>query len=340
MEEERHRKPSSARAARDGSARGPIQPSSGPSSSCGITEGVDDAFWPRPVQSQPHFDAMLQQGMLAESLGFNMLWVHEHHSAGAMYPAPLMALAALAGRTQRVGLGTDRLLLPLYHSLRVAEEGAMVDTLSGGLLRLGVSAGYSPADLRAFDVPANERGRRMREGLQLIRAVWTGDHDALGDRFAHLRGYTIFPKPVQQPAPPIYVGATVDAAVRRAARLGDEFIISTTQRIGDLPRMLGVYHEELRTLGRDPALKVTVLNRIVHVVPDRAAKQEAIEFFGRGFLQLYDTWGHQNVTELDNSARSPAQVGREHFIIGEAALSVGKLTLGGTERPPAPRKSL
>jgi alkanesulfonate monooxygenase SsuD/methylene tetrahydromethanopterin reductase-like flavin-dependent oxidoreductase (luciferase family) len=272
-----------------------------------------------PVQSQPRFDAMFQQARLAESLGFHMLWAHEHHSQGMMYPAPLVALAALAGHTQRIGLGTNMLLLPLYHPLRVAEEGAMVDALSGGRLRLGVSAGYSPVDLQAFDVPANERGRRMREGLQLIRAVWTGAYEALGDRFPHLRGYTLFPKPVQQPAPPIYVGATVDAAVRRAARLGNEFLISATQPIGDIPRILGVYHEALRQLGRDPATKVTVLNRLVHVVPDRAAKQTAVQFFGERFLQLYDTWGHQNVTGLGNAARSLAEVSQEHFIIGEAA---------------------
>jgi alkanesulfonate monooxygenase SsuD/methylene tetrahydromethanopterin reductase-like flavin-dependent oxidoreductase (luciferase family) len=272
-----------------------------------------------PVQSQSRFDAMLQQEMLAESLGFDVLWAQQHHSEGMMYPAPLIALAALAGRTQRIGLDTNMLLLPLYHPLRVAEEGAMVDALSGGRLRLGVSAGYSPVDLQAFDVPANERGRRMREGLQLIRAVWIGEHEALGHRFSHLRGFTLFPKPVQQPAPPIYVGGTVDAAIRRAARLGDEFLISTMQRIGDIPRLLGVYHEELRTLGRDPAVKVTTLNRIVHVVTDRAAKQEAVNFFGERFLRLYVAWGHQNVTGLDSASRSLAQVSREHFIIGEVA---------------------
>jgi alkanesulfonate monooxygenase SsuD/methylene tetrahydromethanopterin reductase-like flavin-dependent oxidoreductase (luciferase family) len=277
-----------------------------------------------PVQFLPHFDAMLQQVLLAEALGFDGLWLQEHHSAGAMYPAPLMALAALAGRTQWIGLGTDMLLLPLYHPLRVAEEGAMLNALSGGRLRLGVSAGYSPADLQAFEVPANERGRRMREGLQLIRAVWTGEHEALGARFAHLRGYILFPKPVQQPAPPIYVGATVDTAIRRAARLGDEFVISATQRRGDIPRMLRVYHEELRRLGRDPAVKVTVLNRIVHVVPDRAAKQEALHFFGERFLRLYDTWGHQNVPGLDHASHSLVQVSQDRFRTDEAPGCVGE----------------
>jgi len=67
----------------------------------------------------------------------------------------------LAACTQRINLGTNMLLLPLHHPLRVAEDGAMVDVVSGGRLRLGVSAGYAPADLRAFAVPAGERARRM-----------------------------------------------------------------------------------------------------------------------------------------------------------------------------------
>jgi alkanesulfonate monooxygenase SsuD/methylene tetrahydromethanopterin reductase-like flavin-dependent oxidoreductase (luciferase family) len=72
-------------------------------------------------------------------------------------------------------------------------------------------------------------------------------------------------------------------------------------------------------LGRDPAVKVTALNRIVHVVTDRAVKQEAVNFFGERFLRLYNAWGHQNVAGLDNASRSLAQVSQDHFIIGEAA---------------------
>ena len=111
----------------------------------------------------------------------------------------------------------------------------------------------------------------------------------------------------------------MDAAIRRAACLGDEFIISAMQRRDDIPRMLSVYHDELRRLGHDPAVKVTVLNRIVHVFPDRAAKQAALDFFGERFLRLYDIWGHQNVTGRDPAAVSLAQVSQDHFIIGEVA---------------------
>jgi len=272
-----------------------------------------------PVQAQSCFDAMQRQAALAEDLGFDVLWAHEHHSQGMTYPSPLMTLAVMAPVTKRIKLGTNMLLLPLYSALRVAEEAAMVDVLSGGRLRLGVSAGYSPADLAAFGVPQNERGTRLREGMRLIREVWTGDHIDYAGRYAALKDFTLFPKPIQQPAPPIYVGATLDVGVRRAARLGDELLISTTQVADDIPRMIGVYHGELRKLGREPASKRTALNRIVFVVEDRAAKEQAMSFFRQRFLGLYDNWGHQNVTGLEGGSRSAAALGADYFIIGEPA---------------------
>lgn len=165
----------------------------------------------------------------------------------------------------------------------------------------------------------------MRDGLSVIRAVWTGEHVNIDDSLSQLVDFNLFPRPIQQPNPPIYVGATVDAAIRRAARLGDELLISTTQRLGDIPRILEVYHAELRKLGKDPAQKATALNRIVHVVPNRSSKQAAIEFFTSRFLRLYDAWGHQNVTELGETARSVAEVDADHFIIGEAAECIDKV---------------
>ena len=159
-----------------------------------------------PTQSQPLFDVMCLQAGLAEALGFDVLWAHEHHSGGTTYPSPLMTLAALAGVTRRIELGTNMLLLPLHHPLRVAEDAAMVDVMSGGRLRLGVSAGYSPADLQAFGVSPDARAKRMREGLSLIRAVWLGAPVSLDSELCQLRNFTLHPKPIRQPAPPIYMG--------------------------------------------------------------------------------------------------------------------------------------
>ena len=273
-----------------------------------------------PTQSRARFDAMCAQASLAEALGFDVIWAHEHHSGGSTYPSPLMTLAALAGVTTRIELGTNMLLLPLHHPLRVAEDAAMVDVMSGGRLRLGVSAGYSPADLEAFAVPPGLRAPRMREGLALIRAVWSGAPLSLDSELCRLHGFTLHPAPVRQP--PIYMGGTVDAAIRRAARLGDELIISATQRISDVPRILAVYAEALRAIGQQPEAKSPTINRVVHVLPDGAAKQSALAFFAKGLFSSYDAWGHQNITGLNAEARSLEQTDAEHLIVGEASFCI------------------
>ena len=231
-----------------------------------------------------------------------------------------MTLAALAGVTTRIELGTNMLLLPLYHPLRVAEDAAMVDVMSGGRLRLGVSAGYSPADLQAFAVPPGLRAQRMREGLALIRAVWSGVPVSLDSELCRLHDFTLHPRPIRQP--PIYMGGTVDAAIRRAARLGDELIVSATQRISDIPRILAVYAEALRAIGLEPEAKTPTINRVVHVVPDGAGKESALAFFAKGLFGSYDAWGHQNITGLNPEARSLEQTDAEHLIVGEASFCI------------------
>ncbi len=234
-----------------------------------------------------------------------------------MYPSPLILLSFLAGKTRHIALGTNMLLLPLHHPVRVAEEAAMVDAESEGRLRLGLSAGYSPTDMATFNVDPHSRAHTMETGVKVIRALLSGEHMDLDQSFSHLHGYTLFPKPVQRPSPPIYMGATVDQAVKRAARLGDELLISATQLLGDLPRMISVYHAELRQLGLLPEQKITTINRIVAVTESKSETEEAVNFFANKFLGLYDRWGHSNVTELNQNIRSPEQVTRDHFIIGE-----------------------
>lgn len=273
-----------------------------------------------PTQARPRFDVMCAQARLAEALGFCVIWAHEHHSGGSTYPSPLMTLAALAGVTTRIELGTNMLLLPLYHPLRVAEDAAMVDVMSGGRLRLGISAGYSPADLKAFAVPANARAKRMREGLSLIRAIFGGEPVSLDTELCQLRDFRLHPKPMRQP--PIYIGGNADTAIRRAARLGDELVVSATQRISDVPRILAVYAEALRALGQEPEAKTPTINRVVHVLPDGADKRSALAFFAKGLFASYDAWGHQNITALGAEARALEQTDAEHLIVGDASFCV------------------
>lgn len=276
-----------------------------------------------PTQSRPTFEAMGAQARLAESLGFDILWMHEHHSLGQMYPDPLMALAALAPETRRIGLGTNMLLLPIHHPVRVAQAAAMLDIMCNGRLHLGVANGYSPTDLRTFGVGSSHRGTRMSAGLSLIRKLWSGDAvSATGEGFT-LEGFRLFPLPMQKPAPQIYVGGHAPKAIERAARLGDRYIISTTQRIAQIPALIAIYHGALRARGA--ATRKPFLNRIVCAVGSAREKADAERLFGDRFLSAYGSWGHESVTGLDGHARDYARMSRDRFIIGEPAECVERI---------------
>jgi alkanesulfonate monooxygenase SsuD/methylene tetrahydromethanopterin reductase-like flavin-dependent oxidoreductase (luciferase family) len=273
-----------------------------------------------PTQSDPTCGAMMRQAERAESHGFEALWVHEHHSQRMMYPDPLLALGILAGVTRRIALGTNMLLLPIHHPLRVAQAGAMVDARSNGRLWLGVAAGYAPSDLAAFGVSPTARRTRMEEGLALIRAVWTQERVDFDGEQTKLRGFELFPRPCQWPRPPIYMGALAKPAIRRAARLADGYVLSAGSTIEEVRDRAQLYHDAVRELSDDPSQRrPLVVNRVVHVVASRAERDAAAVRFARGFLSFYDRWGHADVVRLGSDDRVYEETVRRHFILGEPA---------------------
>jgi alkanesulfonate monooxygenase SsuD/methylene tetrahydromethanopterin reductase-like flavin-dependent oxidoreductase (luciferase family) len=119
-----------------------------------------------PLQGQASFDETLRECEHAEAAGFDSVWLGEHHNNPILHPAPLIGLAAIASRTTRVKLGTGVLLLPLYHPMMVAEEGAMVDMISGGRLILGIGAGYAPEEFSAFGYSLKNGAVGWKKGLR------------------------------------------------------------------------------------------------------------------------------------------------------------------------------
>jgi alkanesulfonate monooxygenase SsuD/methylene tetrahydromethanopterin reductase-like flavin-dependent oxidoreductase (luciferase family) len=150
----------------------------------------------------------VEEVVVAERLGFDGVWVSEHHlTSDGMLPAPLVMAGVLAGRTSRIQVGTNILVLPLHHPLRVAEDAAVVDLVSGGRLSLGVGQGYSEREFGAFGVDRRRRGDLLEEGVRVIREAWA----------------EVEPRPHGNI--PIYVAGVTAAGLRRAARLGDGVII-------------------------------------------------------------------------------------------------------------------
>lgn len=173
----------------------------------------------------------LELAALADDAGFASFWLAEHHGAADGYNSALLPfLSAVAARTHRIEVGTAVLLAPFHDPLRVAEDAAVVDNISGGRLNLGLGLGWAPEEYRMFGVPQARRGKRLDEFVQVLRLAWTQDRFSFDGEFFAYDDVSITPKParvrasgIELPHPPIFLGGNADAALRRAARLGDGY---------------------------------------------------------------------------------------------------------------------
>jgi probable F420-dependent oxidoreductase len=189
---------------------------------------------------------------LAESLGFDSAWVSEHHGASDGYlPSLLPMLAALAASTERMQLGTGVVLAPLHDPLRLAEDAAVVDQLSGGRLILGLGIGWRDEEFRMFGVPRSERAIRTAETIDVLRRAWTGRRFSFeGRAFSYYR-VKVTPPSAGEAGIPVYLGGYADAAVRRAGRMADGYI-TDADAAEEVRPALSMLDESARSAGRDP----------------------------------------------------------------------------------------
>ncbi|HSE03153.1 MAG TPA: TIGR03619 family F420-dependent LLM class oxidoreductase [Methylomirabilota bacterium] len=187
--------------------------------------GICLPHYGRPIEPS----RLVQLAARAEEMGLDSIWVTDHVILPRETPLiyrrdmldPLAVLPWLAGVTERIALGTSVIVLPYRSPLPVAKLLASVDVLSGGRIIVGVAVGWVEGEFAALGVPFGERGRRTDEAIELFRSVWTQDYPEIKTANYALTGLQASPMPLQKPRPPILVGGASDAAMRRAARLGD-----------------------------------------------------------------------------------------------------------------------
>jgi probable F420-dependent oxidoreductase len=135
--------------------------------------------------------------------------------------APFVMLAAIAARTESLRLGTGVLIGALHHPVSTCEQVSTLDQISNGRAVLGVGTGYRPYEFEGYGSPFHQRGRRLSETLEILKNAWTTGSYRFDGEFFSFDDLEVYPMPVQQPHPPIYVGGTSQSAIERAARLGD-----------------------------------------------------------------------------------------------------------------------
>jgi alkanesulfonate monooxygenase SsuD/methylene tetrahydromethanopterin reductase-like flavin-dependent oxidoreductase (luciferase family) len=157
-----------------------------------------------------------------EAQGWDIVAAGEHVSFNSPVPNTFVSLAAAAASTTSVHLMSTMTLLPLYPAGLAAKMAAALDNISGGRFMFGVGlGGENPNEFDACAVPVRQRGSRMDEGLEVIRALWSGEPEAFDGRYYSFDEVQIAPAPVQRPGPSIWLAGRQDAAMRRAAVHGD-----------------------------------------------------------------------------------------------------------------------
>ncbi len=183
---------------------------------------------PTGASGPPYRDAV-DLAQAAEDAGFDAFWVSEHHGMPDGYlPAPLMLLAAVATHTNHLVLGTGLALAPLHHPLRLAEDAAVVTTLSEGRLVLGLGLGYAAHEYSAFGVDLACRGRHLSDLVPFLRRAWSGNRfDWDGPAYAG-RGLQVTPAAGDIP---IWLGGYANPAIRRAREVADGYLIGRSDDV-------------------------------------------------------------------------------------------------------------
>lgn len=199
----------------------------------------------------------------AEALGFESVWVPEHlvfptqivsrypyakDGVPPINPAtplldPLIVLTQIAARTERIRLGTNIYILPLRHPLQTARMAMTLDLLSNGRLEFGVGVGWLAEEFAAAGIDFETRAGRTRECVRVLKALWTESEPEFHGRYFSFGPVKFEPKPVQKPHPPLIFGGETDAALKRAAALGDGWY-----GVGHSPESAAVQTQKLRTL--------------------------------------------------------------------------------------------
>jgi natural product biosynthesis luciferase-like monooxygenase protein len=228
----------------------------------------------------------LEQIDAAEELGFESLWVTEHHFRyfGGMLPNPQLLLAAAAQRTKHMRLGTAVSILPMHNPLRVAEDFAMVDLLSNGRLDFGAGRGMHPLEYSVFGADWATAQLRLTEALDIILRAWSGDEFEWNGTYYRFPRLTVFPRPVQTPHPPIYITANRDPeSFQMVGRRGCHLMTLPWIATNEVQRSrIEMYVHALRAGGHSAASKEVFVMYPAYIGDsDEQAQSEVIEHWHR-----------------------------------------------------------
>jgi len=275
------------------------------------------AKWRRPWPD--FYRQILDQIQRGEALGYDHIWLTEHHFTDDGYnPSLMTTAAAVAMQTTSIRIGTFIIILPYQHPVLLAEEVANVDILSNGRFDLGVGQGYSHYEFDTLCMNRSERGMRTRESIRLMERLFTEESVSFEGRFTQVKEARLMPKPVQDPHPPIWIGARGPKAITRAAEMGYHLMAT----IGPDPAPL--YLETLANSGRNPDdFNIAQLRMVYCAETEDQAWDECqehlfhmLEFYQDILSEANDAEGDDTPLPVTKASDMRHSVLADHFMVG------------------------
>ena len=264
----------------------------------------------------------------AEELGYASLWTFQRilwpagrglGPAHRMVLDPVVALAHVAGHTDRIRLGTATICAPFTAPAVLAKAMASLDVVSGGRLTVGLGIGWLPEEYAAAGVPFERRGARMEEYLRCLDALWTQDPVEFAGEFYTVPRSHVGPRPVQRPHPPVLLGGTAAPALRRAGRLAQGWIASSQHDLTQIGRNVETVRDGAREAGRDPqSLRIVVRGVVDLVDDDLGPRRRALQGTREQVLGDVEALGARGVTEVFFDLNLSPRVGAPGIDAAEA----------------------
>lgn len=269
-----------------------------------------------PIEGPEHFGEALEEVKYGEKLCFDSVFIQERHLIKRFFwPTPLLAASAFLAQTSRIRVGTDILILPLYHPARLAEEIAVLDITSGGRFIFGTAIGYKEDEFTLYNVPMERRGSRFEEGLVLMKKLWTESTVTFSGKYFSLQNIEFEPKPRTKPHPPVWIGGWRPLMLDRAARLGNAWLPGVSPNIHQVCELKQFFLRKRQEAGM-PQPRDWPLTRDIIIAETKAEARALAE---RHLLPFYKNvyagqWKHQFINaeitqDLDKLAK-------DRFIIG------------------------
>ena len=289
----------------------------------------------RSVPLNSVYATALERFEIMDRTGYDAVWLAEHHFSGfSVCPSVHMMGTMAAARTKRLRIGMAVSLAPFYNPLRLAEEVALLDVLSGGRVNWGAGRGFERSEFAAFGIPGEESAPRFHETVEIVLKAWTNQHLTHDGRFYKYDNVEVLPKPIQAPHPPTWMAASSTPAIDWAAGKGYSILMDPHSSRDDLVRKREHYEAKLVEAGHDPAGRTIPMARLVAIDETAEKAREVAKRAAQWTVASYVGPKHNNVRQEARNfgGKDPIDYYLEDVIVHGTPESVADQLRGFSER--------